>query len=236
MAAPSSSTYSTDRKLPSCIVAQELLMKLDTQVREQLPGLVPEPRPALEARFTIIGGDGSTEMFDNVAAYTDGTFPNSTKSVSLRYQYGGCVHMTITFSSARDGSSVRISAHGISVRDRVDGMAEGIRRSCTEFRQPWYTTPFIAPWAGLIGAVGFFLGIPALSGQIEGLAQAKKTAAVLTYALLFACFIFAHKLTPFSRMETRKNREIDKWRWAFASGLVMWLIFHIFVSKVLKLA
>jgi len=234
------SEYSLKKPLPSCTVDKTLLQELEDylhkKVSEAIPPTEDEKASGLSMRnyhLTIEDSFGE-ETIKSAIDIDRSYFPDDTKAIRLEYRArnkDNRIDIKITFSASSvlpEFSELKITFQGASSREFVTGLAHQIIHRLEPYKT---NSRYFSITLGkfLFAAFLFAISLVGISYGLEhstSLAKFFLTSSV-SFLILVIAWVILLFLKPYSKFNTRRNEQFDKWiNWVFA-GVLAFILFTV---------
>lgn len=229
--------FSSETKLPSCIVTRELIESIEKYLRTKFLTLAAsdEDKQLLEEAISISITDSfGTERLSSISEFSLPRFSDDTTRlcVAIRRPYRSsfeAFEVDVQFDVSRTFSRAKADCEGSNSREFVTGLLQGIQNCvATTKTKNWLFHLPPGPDGGL-WALAFFSPAFAMSFF--------KASAPLTYIPLFAAMtLFAYlfgakRLRPYTTFDSNLADRRDKfWNW-FIGGFLSFIFFSTVLAK-----
>jgi len=229
--------FSSETRLPSCIVTKELIESIENYLRTKFFALAAcdEDKQLLEEAITVSITDSfGTECLNSISEFSPPRFGDDTTRlcIAIRRPYRSsfaAFEVDVQFDASRTFSRAKADCEGSNSREFVTGLLQGIQNCvATTKTKNWL---FHLPPGAEGGLWGLVLLSPAFAMSIF------KASSPLTYIPLFATLtLFAYllgakRLRPYATFDSNlADRRDTFWNW-FVGGFLSFIVFSSVLAK-----
>jgi len=206
--------YSTQRKLSTYSVNQELLRNLEAYVMDKMPGIIPLPQGhRWEGNTTLLlSHPDGTDHFTPPGKYTQQQFDNDTELIGLEFKYHDgepvsqrqAIVITVRFSRYSEDSGIEIALRTDAAKKKVTDLEQGLLEKLAQYRnRNWIAYPNAAtPTFVFVG--GFLAFLFALMVESPVL----KTVCILLFTA--AVYLVSHSfMKGYCSFDSRRQRMMN---------------------------
>lgn len=229
--------FSSETRLPSCVVTKELIESIEKYLREKFLRLAAsdEDKQLLEEAISISITDSfGTERLNSISEFSLPRFSDDTTRlcIAIRRPFSSSFdsfEVDVQFDVSRMLSRAKADYEGSYSREFITGLLQGIQNCvATTKTKNWL---FHLP-PGLEGGLwGFALFSPAIATSIFEASSPLTYIPLFAALTLFAYLILAKRLRPYTTFDSNLADRRDKfWNW-FVGGFLSFILFSTLLAK-----
>jgi len=224
--------FSTQRKLSTYSVNQQLLRHIEAYVMEKMPGLIPSPPGhRWEGNTTLLlTHPNGTDHFTPTGQYKQPQFDNDTESIALEFKYHNgqpvserqATVITIRFSRYREDSDLTIALKAAAAKQKVADLEQGLLEQLQQHKnRNWIAYPNeVTPTLVFVG--GFLAFLFALMAENPVL----KILCILLFVA--AVYLVSHSfMKGYCSCDSRRQRMMNAIFKLTVSAVTLFIIISI---------
>ena len=207
--------YSTQRKLRTYSVNNELLRNIEEFIIDKMPGILPSSPGdhPLEGHTTLLlSGRAGAESFTPASRYTRERFDNNIEKVALEFDYWAEQHsnerqaimLTIRFSSDSGDTDLTIALRAHGAREKVIDLERSLLQKLEQNKNlNWIPYP-----NELIPTLVFVLGFLAFIFAFMAPNAILKTICILLFTVAF--YLVTHRfMKGYCSFDSNRQKRLD---------------------------